>query len=240
MTALRTEGVRFAVTDALNDADLKTIGAACFDLKLVTGGSGLALGLAENFRKAGMVSAHDAGGLPSVAGYAAVLSGSCSAATLRQVAEMKRQCEWFEVDPLALANEMDVANEVAAWAAGRLGHKPVLIYSTAPPQAVAQAQTKLGRERAGTMIEKAMGRIAEKLVDAGVRRMVVAGGETAGAVVSRLGLEGLSVGSEIDPGVPWTVSLGERPLALALKSGNFGTDDFFLKAFEILHAERCG
>jgi len=239
MTALRSDGARFAITDALTDADLITIGAACSDLKLVTGGSGLALGLAENFRRAGMVSSRASGALPSVDGCAAVLSGSCSAATLRQVAEMKRQCDWFEVDPLASVNGQgeDVANKVAAWAARRLSRKPVLVYSTAPPQAVAEAQARLGRERAGTMIEQTMSTIAKKLVDAGVRRMVIAGGETAGAVVTALGVEGLHVGDEIDPGVPWTVSLGERPLALALKSGNFGADDFFLKAFQKLELQ---
>jgi len=234
MAALRAKGATFAITDALSDDDLVTIGEACANLKLVTGGSGLAVGVAANFRRAGMTITREPGILPSVEGCAAVLSGSCSAATLRQVAALKRQSDWFELDPLTLANPQDTANRVAAWAARRLSTRPLLIYSTAAPKTVSDVQAKLGRERAGAMIESTMGEIACKLVDAGVRRMVVAGGETAGAVVTRLGVAGLRVGGEIDPGVPWTVSLGERPLALALKSGNFGDDDFFIKAFEKL------
>ncbi|MDH5535411.1 MAG: hypothetical protein OEZ08_07575, partial [Betaproteobacteria bacterium] len=115
-----------------------------------------------------------------------------------------------------------------------------LIYSTADAAAVARIQARLGREHAGEMIEDAMGRIAKGLIAMGVRRLVVAGGETSGAVVKALGVDGLRIGREIDPGVPWTASLGDAPLALALKSGNFGTDDFFEKAFRTLDAATPG
>jgi uncharacterized protein YgbK (DUF1537 family) len=120
------------------------------------------------------------------------------------------------------------------WAAPKLGAAPVLITATAEPDAVKRAQDQLGAERAGALVEDALARIAEGLVGAGARRLIVAGGETAGAVVGRLGVSGLRIGPEIDPGVPWTVTLDEPPLALALKSGNFGAPDFFLKAFEAL------
>jgi uncharacterized protein YgbK (DUF1537 family) len=110
----------------------------------------------------------------------------------------------------------------------------VLIYSSAGADELRQIQDRLGREAAGEMIEKAMAEIAQGLVAAGVRRLVVAGGETSGAVVQALGVAGLRIGPQIDPGVPWTVSLETPPLALALKSGNFGAPDFFLKAFEAL------
>jgi uncharacterized protein YgbK (DUF1537 family) len=232
MEVLRADGVRLAVVDALSDADLTAIGAACAGLKLVTGGSGLALGLPENFRRAGVLREKTAGALPAIEGYAAVLAGSCSAATQRQVDDMKRHCDSFEIDPIELRSRDDVVQQALQWARSRLGERPLLVYSTADPASVEKAQAALGRERAGHLIEQAMGRIANGLVSMGVRRLVVAGGETAGAVVTALGVEGLRIGAEIDPGVPWTASLGDPPLALALKSGNFGADDFFLKALK--------
>ncbi len=228
---LRAEGARFAIVDALTDHHLLAIGEACADLKLLTGGSGLALGLPENFRRAGLLRTQAAGALPRIYGHAAVLAGSCSAATQRQVAEMKNRAQWFEIDPISLREDPATVEKALQWARPQLGADPVLIYSTADPVAVERAQAALGRERAGHLIESAMGEIAKGLVGMGVRRLGVAGGETSGAVVTALGVEGLRVGEEIDPGVPWTASLGDPPLALALKSGNFGADDFFLKAF---------
>jgi uncharacterized protein YgbK (DUF1537 family) len=234
IATLRAEGVRIAIVDALTDAHLVAIGEACADLKLLTGGSGLALGLPANFRRAGLLARSAASRFPKFGGHAAVLAGSCSAATQRQVAAMKARSESFEIDPIELREDRASVAKALQWAKPRLGSKPVLIYSTADPAEVAKAQAALGRERAGQLIEAAMGEIAKGLVGMGVERLVVAGGETAGAVVTALGIEGLRVGEEIDPGVPWTASLGEQPLALALKSGNFGADDFFLKAFEML------
>jgi uncharacterized protein YgbK (DUF1537 family) len=181
-----------------------------------------------------MLRRQTAGELPGIDGHAAVLAGSCSAATQRQVAAMKGRSQWFEIDPIALREDRAAVAKVLQWATPRVGVDPVLIYSTADPVSVEKAQAALGRERAGHLVETAMAEIARGLIGMGVRRLVVAGGETAGAVVTALGVEGLRVGKEIDPGVPWTASLGDLPLALALKSGNFGTDDFFLKAFEKL------
>jgi uncharacterized protein YgbK (DUF1537 family) len=236
-TRQRAAGVRIAIVDALTDAHLLAIGEACAELKLLTGGSGLALGLPDNFRRAGRLREKSAGALPRIGGHAAVLAGSCSAATLRQVAAMKRSCEWFALDPVALASEPGSVESVLAWARPRLGEAPVMIYSTADPAAVEKIQAQLGRERAGAIVERVMGEIAVGLVGRGVQRLVVAGGETSGAVVGALGLSGIMIGNEIDPGVPWTVTLGEPRLALALKSGNFGADDFFEKSFAKL---RCG
>ena len=136
-----------------------------------------------------------------------------------------------------LTNGADATRHVLEWARVRVGAKPIMIYSTAEPAAVAQVQATMGREQAGLLIEQAMARIAQGLVAMGVRRLVVAGGETSGAVVSALNVRGLRVGGEIDPGVPWTTSIGDAPvapMALALKSGNFGSDDFFEKAFQRL------
>jgi 3-dehydrotetronate 4-kinase len=237
--SLRQAGFRHAIVDAIEDHDLDAIGEAAADFPLITGGSGIALGLPENFRRRGLIGdgvAADA--LPSVAGAAAVLSGSCSEATRAQVAHMRERAPIFTIDPIAAAAGRNIAEEALAWATPRLGDRPVLVSATAPPEQVAAIQEALGRERAGTLIEGIFAGIARGLVAGGVRRLVVAGGETAGAVVQALGVTGLRIGRQIDPGVPWTVSLpgslGEPTLALALKSGNFGAPDFFLRAFSVL------
>jgi len=231
--ALRAEGKQHAIVDALSDADLLSIGAACADLKLITGGSGVALGLPDNFRRAGKLSSDTvADGLPSVPGLGAVLSGSCSEATLAQVAAMQKSRPSFQLAPLKLAAGEDQATEALAWAMAQLDDGPPLIYASAAPDDVRAAQDRLGRAEAGALIEAAMARIATGLVAAGVRRLVVAGGETSGAVVQALGVNGIRIGPQIDPGVPWTTTLGGPELALALKSGNFGVENFFLKALD--------
>jgi uncharacterized protein YgbK (DUF1537 family) len=230
---LRDAGVRMAIVDALDEDDLKTIGTACAELPLVTGGSGVAIGLPENFRRQGRLAATaGADALPRIHGKCAVVSGSCSRATQEQVEIMKRACPAFRIDPLALADRQDAISEALDWARPRLDEGPVLIFATAAPDDVRAVQDRLGAERAGELVERALAEIAKGLVAAGVRNLVVAGGETSGAVVNALGVKGLRIGPQIDPGVPWTASLGEPPLALALKSGNFGSPDFFLKAFK--------
>ena len=233
ITALRADGVAIAIADAVTDAQLQILAAATRDLPLLTGGSGLALGLPALFREAGDLAAANPPLTVPSEGPAAVLSGSCSEATNRQVAVMRERCPSFRLDPEALAAEESVAEAALAWAGDRLGSEPVLIYSTAPPDRVSESQSQLGRERASALVERAMAAIAVGLVERGVGRLVVAGGETSGAVVSALGVRRLAIGPEIAPGVPWTVSLGQPPVALALKSGNFGQDDFFLTALEM-------
>lgn len=232
---LRRDGVRHAIVDAVSDKHLMTIGAAVADLALVTGGSGVAMGLPENFRRAGLAPARNAiVPLPPPLGHAAVLAGSCSPATLGQIAAMRAASPAFEIDVPALAEGRDVAGEALAWAKPQLGRDPLLIYASQPPDKVAAIQAKHGRAESGAMVEQAMARIATGLVEAGVGRLVVAGGETAGAVVGALGVRTLQIGPEIDPGVPWTAALDGPKLSLALKSGNFGGRDFFLKAFAVL------
>jgi 3-dehydrotetronate 4-kinase len=232
---LRSSGYRHAILDAVADADLLTLGEAVADLKLVTGGSGIALGLPANFRRMGVLEAlPQADRLPRVRGAAAVISGSCSRATLAQVAAMQAQYPAFEVDPLALAAGQPVLGRALEWAASRVGDAPLLIFASAPPERVRAVQEALGRDRAGSLIEEALAEIARGLIAHGVRRLVVAGGETAGAIVQALGITGLRIGPQIDPGVPWTASLGEPTIALALKSGNFGREDFFVRAFACL------
>jgi uncharacterized protein YgbK (DUF1537 family) len=233
--ALRSSGHRHAIVDAISDTHLTAIGEACADLPLVTGGSGVAVGLPSNFRRAGLLANHDAAdSLPAVGGLAAVLSGSCSSATLEQVNRGKSRWPSFHVDPMAAAQGRDVAAQAIEFANTKIADGPVLIYASAAADEVSQVQAKLGRERASALVEDVMARVARGLVDHGVRKLVVAGGETSGAVVNALGIGALRIGPQIDPGVPWTASIGDLKLALALKSGNFGGPEFFHKALECI------
>ena len=233
MTGLKEQGRRYAIVDAATNDDLVAIGEAAANHALITGGSGIAMGLPENFRRAGLLPIRtDAGTLPDVDGHAAVLAGSCSRATLFQIANARGHMPTLELDPLATPDAGALAAEALAWITGKLGPTPILIAASAPPDKVAALQARLGRAEAGAMIEAAMAEIAEALVARGVRRLIVAGGETSGAVVQRLGIRQLRIGAAIDPGVPWTYAEGSGPaLRLALKSGNFGAPDFFVKAF---------
>ena len=236
--ALREQGCRYAVVDALSNRDLMAIGEACATLPLLTGGSGLALGLPDNFRRRGLLAQHAApGALPATGGWRAVLAGSCSSATQQQVTRMREQSPSFQVDPLRLANGADVVAEALDWAASHGRGAPLLIYATSTPETVLAVQAKLGVEAAGALVENALAAIAQGLVRLGVGQLIVAGGETSGAVVKALGVRSLRIGPEICPGVPWTSAVPDgatQPLALALKSGNFGGPDFFLTAWEKL------
>lgn len=240
LATLKEQGRRYAIVDAIADADLLAIGEAVDGHALVTGGSGVAMGLPENFRRVGLLRQDDAAGLPMVAGHAAVLAGSCSRATLFQVGSARDRLPTLELDPLATPDANTLVQQAMAWASDRLSDVPVVIAASAPPDRVAALQARLGRDAAGALVEAAMAGIAQGLVERGVRRMVVAGGETSGAVVARLGVSRLRIGAEIDTGVPWTFAEGsEAPMLLALKSGNFGGRDFFLQAFERLPDTRA-
>ncbi len=230
--ALREKGIRFAIVDACNDGHLRAIGEACASLPLLTGGSGLARGLPGAYRRAGLLRRPGAAGLlPATSGAAAVLAGSCSAATLRQVAHYRMSHPSLALDPATLAADPQAVDAATNWALQRLSERP-LVYTSASPAEVAQAQASLGAEQAASVVEVALSRIAQALVRAGVDKLVVAGGETSGAVVNALNIRALRIGPPIDPGVPWTSTIADRPFALALKSGNFGGDDFFTKALE--------
>ena len=232
---LRAEGIGLAIADAISAADLVALADGTEDLALLTGGSGLAVGLPALFKRTGRMDGARAKLDWPDEGYGAVISGSCSQATNGQVAAMSQTHPALALSPAALAS--DQAGEIeraVQFVASNQSEGPSLIYSTAPPDELAEVQAKLGQEQASQLIESAMGEIARRLVAGGVRRLVVAGGETSGAVVTALGLDTLAIGPEIDPGVPWTLALSDPNLALALKSGNFGAPDFFTKAFTVL------
>jgi uncharacterized protein YgbK (DUF1537 family) len=233
MMRLAEQGRRYAILDAVTDQHLLAIGEAAAQHALITGGSGVAMGLPENFRRAGLLPARgNAASLPPMQGMAAVVAGSCSRATLGQIGLARDHVPVLELDALATPDAAALTAQAMEWVAGKLAaDRPVVIAASAPPEKVAALQAKLGRDAAGALIEAAMAAIAEGLAAQGVGRLVVAGGETSGAVVQRLGVTALRIGPEIDPGVPWTFA-EPRGLHLALKSGNFGARDFFLKAFD--------
>ena len=229
---LKASGVRHAIVDAGTDADLMTIGEAASGLALVTGGSGVAMGLPANFRRAGLLREGAADRLPKADGRAAIIAGSCSAATLGQIATYRDGGgAALELDTQAICEGKDVAKQALDWAGRQAG--TALLYASAPPERVKAVQSRYGVEASSKRIESTMASIAKGLVSDGVRRLVVAGGETSGAVVQALGARALRIGPEIDPGVPWTATTtgSGATIALALKSGNFGAADFFSKAF---------
>ena len=233
---LQADGCNFAIVDAVTNDDLMVIGQALAGMPLVTAGSGIALGLPQNFRKAGLLAETQvADALPPTGGLRAVISGSCSIATQGQVAAMREKHPSFNINPIELAHGNDLAAAALAWAKDKIGKEPVLFYATATPEAVKAVQETLGVEKAGSLVEDCLAAIAQGLVAMGVGQLIVAGGETSGAVVKALGVTGLRIGPEIDPGVPWTTGItanaADKPIALALKSGNFGAPDFFLKAW---------
>ena len=234
---LQAEGVSVAVVDAVSNEDLMLIGQALAGMPLVTAGSGIAIGLPQNWPQLQARGADvRADALPPARGAQAVVSGSCSVATNAQVLHFKQSGRpSLAIDPLAIAAGEDVAAQALAWAEPLLASGPVLFYATAEPSAVRAVQEKLGVARAGEMVEHTLSRIAAGLVQRGVRQLLVAGGETSGAVVQALGVQRMAIGPQIDPGVPWTsvdtpLCPGEQ-VHVALKSGNFGSTDFFTKAF---------
>lgn len=234
VAALRSQGYSYAVADAINDDDLMIIGRAAADHKLVTGGSGVALGLPSNFRSSGELDAIGSPELPLIEGGELVLAGSCSSATRAQIGSVREHWPHYKIDVDAIADGQDVTAEIIEWARAQDKNGPLLIYASSDPDEVAGIQQRHGIEASGAMVERIMGELALRLVASGFRRLLVAGGETSGAVVSALGIKALRIGPEIDPGVPWTETLGDPGVALALKSGNFGGTDFFDKAFRML------
>jgi len=228
LDALAAAGVRLAIADAIADADLRTLGEACADAPLVTGGSGIALGLPDNFRRAGLL-APGAGTLEPVGGPAVVISGSCSAATRRQVERYAARAPARRVDVDEVVDGRVDARALADWVLAQPSGAAPLVYSSADPEAVRAAQARHGAQTASDAIERVLGELSRELYARGVRRQVIAGGETSGAVVQALGVRRLAIGPEIEPGVPALAGL-DAPVALALKSGNFGGDDFFDKA----------
>jgi len=245
IAALKAAGVGIAIVDAVSNDDLLRLGPALADLPLVTAGSGVAIALPANFA---VQPQSEAAQLPAASGYQAVLSGSCSSATQAQVAHaVASGMPALALDPLHLASltatstatNTNACRAALAWAREHIAHGPVLIYATADPATVQAVQARLGSEHAGALIEQTLAAIARGLLELGVRQLIVAGGETSGACVQALEITQLRIGGQIDPGVPWCHAaspLSTTGLHIALKSGNFGSVDFFCKAFTDLQS----
>lgn len=226
------EGV--AIIDAIDEADLIRIGKAARHLKLVSGGSGIGLGLAANFPPED-IQAEPVPIVPA-SGGAVVLAGSCSAATRGQIAlAVAAGVPVMRIFPVAVHSGETTVAQAIDFARQARGTLPPILYSSAEPDEVKQAQQILGQESTGALIEGFLAEVARGLLDSGTSRFIIAGGETSGAITHALEANTLVIGPEIDPGVPWTSFEHEgRTIALCLKSGNFGSDDFLLKAWNQL------
>lgn len=221
-------GETLAIVDAVSDRDLVEIGLACADAPLITGGSGIALGLPGNFIARG--EAEGGGAVDNkVGGPEAILAGSCSGATLAQIRLHAENHPSRAIRPDDIMGGRVNADDLLSFIRSNEGRAP-LVYSSGNPQEVKAAQEKYGRHETAAAIEDMFAKLARRAVDDGITRLVVAGGETSGAIVRALELEALAIGAEIDPGVPVLYKTKGTPLALALKSGNFGAPDFFVKA----------
>lgn len=232
LDALRASGKRYAVLDAIKESHLDVLGAAIADMPLVTGGSGLAAGMAKAWRRRIQDPSRAAlAGAPQP-GRGVVISGSASQMTNRQVAEYKAKAPSFPVDPVrCLADQSGYAREMAAWAAAQpKGGLSPMLYATTDPETLKEIQARFGAA-ASMAIEATFAALARQLAEAGFTRFVVAGGETSGAVVQALGVSGFHIGPQIAPGVPWVRAV-DKPYSLALKSGNFGAPSFFLDCQE--------
>ena len=237
LAELAGKGIGAAIIDAVFDRDLETIGLVAADHRLSVGASGIGLGLARAMVSTGKVKSAAAGSESgaAVGGPAACLAGSCSQATLKQIASAEQVMPVFHLDPDRILTGADEAQRALDWARPRLAEGPVLIASSSTPDQVSALQARHGRDAAGHAIEQAMADIAENLVKSGVRRLVVAGGETSGAVVDRLKIPGFLVGVEIAAGVPVLRAVGAGgDMLLALKSGNFGGPEFFSDALRLM------
>lgn len=240
ITELKSQGISIAVVDALSNDDLLRLGPALADMPLVTAGSGVAIGLPSNW---GIQPAADSAKLPAARGQQAIISGSCSLATQGQVAHFVAQGgAAYQLDPLAWPSDTppaDIATQVVNWATAHMASSTVLVYSTADAEQVKSVQAQRGTQHAGEHTEQVLALVAQGLVQHGVSQLVVAGGETSGACVQALGISQLTIGAQIDPGVPWCYAPSRFApsggLHITLKSGNFGSADFFTKAFQFLH-----
>jgi uncharacterized protein YgbK (DUF1537 family) len=235
---LSAKGFGAVIIDAVFDRDLETIGQVALDHRLSVGASGIGLGLARGLVASGRVKSNAPDAMPAspVGGPAACLAGSCSQAMLQQIANAEKIMPVLHLDPERVVAGKEEAHRALAWARERTSDGPVLIASSSTPDQVAALQSRHGRDAVGHAIEQAMADIAEGLVQSGVRRLVVAGGETSGAVVDRLGIPGFLIGAEIAAGVPVLRAVGadDGEMLLALKSGNFGGPEFFSDALMLM------
>ncbi|MCA1369569.1 four-carbon acid sugar kinase family protein [Bradyrhizobium sp. BRP14] len=235
---LSARGMTAAIADAVFESDLEVLGEVALEAPASTGASGLGLGLARALVRSGRTSAHagTSDAIRPVGGLAAVVAGSCSAATLKQIEVAERSMPVLRLDTERLLAGSDEISAAIAWAGERIDAGPVIVAASALPDVVSRLQARYGREASSHAIEAATATIAGELVARGVKRLVIAGGETSGATVDRLGIPAFLIGPEIAAGVPVLRTIGnsQGELLMALKSGNFGGEDFFSAALAMM------
>ena len=237
MAELAAEGCSFVVTDACHDRHLQTIANAVVEYPLVTGGSRIARYLPAAYRTSGLIHSKEyMAEHPDIPGRSLIVAGSCSTATNRQVRCARDKTPSWQVDVDRLIQNPEVERtKLIEWASTIPSASTAMVCSTSTPEVVIELQSRHGAKAVASAVEDFLASAAKHFVDeCDVTRLIVAGGETAGAVVKKLGVNTLRIGAEICPGVPWTETIGDRPLAFALKSGNFGQEDFFETALIML------
>jgi uncharacterized protein YgbK (DUF1537 family) len=234
LSQLRNDGFRYVVPDVLNNDDLKVLAKAASDLKVITGASGIAMGLPHNFGPSNPQNPNACAPLPTLKGHPVIIAGSCSKATRSQVEFMRGQCFTMEINPIEIANQQQSLNHLCETAISQWRSGPILIYSSTNTENVKLAQEQLGKEQAATLVEQTLAQIAVHLVSHGACKFVLAGGETSGAIAAALGASLMHIGPKIDSGVPWMIRADGPIQVLAFKSGNFGTTDFFQRAIRML------
>lgn len=230
LAGLKEQGVRYVVLDALNEQHLLTQGEAVCEMKLVTGGSGLAIGLARQWASSTHNSEQaQAAGAPQ-GERAVVISGSCSTMTNRQVARYREQAASLAVDvERALEQREAYALELCDWVAEQEQGLAPLLFATSEPEKLKRIQQKYGAEKSSEAVEQLFAAVVRELQQRGWQRFIVAGGETSGVVAQTLSIDAFHIGPVISPGVPWVRAVSQ-PISLALKSGNFGDENFFARA----------
>ena len=235
LISLKENDVPHVIVDAVADTDLDTIASACQDMDFITGGSALAMPLAEFYKASGKISANDNSFMnKKINTGSIILSGSCSEMTIIQVKNViQRGAAAFQLDPIDLAE--NGVKKVLDWLSSQDFTKNIIIYATSDPDTVKKVQAELGVDMAGKIVEQGLSECAIAARELGIKNFIIAGGETSGAITKALNVRQLDIGIEIAPGVPWTFS-GKRnnQIALSLKSGNFGSEEFFTEALSKL------
>lgn len=232
---LQQRGYSYICIDTCSNKDLKAIADAIVDMPLITGGSGIGAALPGSLRRRGLLAPSlKTIPLPAIAGNAAILAGSCSEATRRQVAAFANFDTAIRIDPEKIASGTMSTDDICNNAQAAADKGNVLVYSSSDPGLLRETQQSLGVQASADLVEKTLASVARRLADNGVRKFIVAGGETSGAVARALAIDELEVSEQIDPGVPWMVTRGTQPTCIAFKSGNFGRPDFFRHALELL------
>lgn len=221
----RANDERYVVVDALTDGDLDVIAECVIEAPLVVGAAGLAAAMGRMLARGRSVTMPPGTTLDGDSSRTVALAGSCSARTLEQIEHFSQHSPSYRLDALAVPDAAQLARHALEWFDALLPESPALVFSSLPPDQLRAVQTELGADRASTILEQSLAEIARGLVDRGVRKLVVAGGESSGAVVEALGIHVALIGGEVAPGVAWVHNVGDPAVSLILKSGNFGEVD---------------